>query len=1058
MLASSHDGVARATLAVPWLLDAAVRCYDTGDRGIALETGSLLLLGRADATIKIRGFKVALNYVERNIAAAPSIHACIVRPVIDQSQQPKGLVAYVTATLAFSMQHITQHLKEVLPEYAIPSHIVLLEAFPSKPGSGKVDYSRLPAPTCADRLTENVIRLAEKRDTAAEIAFRHSTLDAATGDTQDPLYDSWGRVAAGAISDAFNTVLERTVPLNSNFFELGGHSLRASKTVGLINTTLGVDLAVVDLFEAPSIVELTGLLVRRRHDMIGRASTRRSGDSDQFPFANVKAATGNVGPWQQSLFVVGAAAILPGADDLISLWHNMISSYDSLSVFTAGDLRSRDVQPSLIADSNFVPVAQMIRGALVISFDAFFWGISVREARIMDPQHRKLLEVAWHARERAGRGVRLRSNFVDATGIFDDAGVFASTGIDGYLIHHLGGAPLLDMANPGAVWLGETGSEKDYAPTRVSYQLGLTGPSVSVGSACSSSLVACALATTAIFVGDCRAALVGGASLTFPNLGYKFVDGLVHSADGRVRPLDVAASGTLFGDSVGVLCLEVDDDGNSGRPILCQLVATSVTNDGRAKAGYSAPSALAQARAITQSTRRARLTGRDVDAVELHATATKLGDAIEVSGVTRALGVREAATDAPLRLTCIKGNIGHANCAAGLTGLLKACLMLGHDTATSIAHFKAINPKIRVPTGARIVTSDLDHDIDHVGISSFGVGGTNAHVVLCAAPHVAVHAAGHYGLSRADNRDTYCNYHQSDHYVVPSAPDGENGLLAAIAYAAMRDAAAKAAASAALVVGRPLTASAKVTAAILADKVDHALAPSRPLCVAPAQRSCDRGQIATAARSESIDGVGAAENPRAPEVLLLSARTEASLRGLVAQLRDFLTELPPESSLEDVSFTLQEGRNHWPEWRVAVVAKTAAEAAQGFAKAELVAPASPVSATNGELCVAIGGFTGGQDSLTCIPFGVAFDLYETHAAFRSRIRACASILDGPLRSLPPYDTPQGRAFAPDSLLDALGYTEAARLRSTLATHGKSSVLAADLTRSPVMNAGIFYLS
>jgi|TARA_B100001564_G_scaffold327724_1_gene310911 acyl transferase domain-containing protein len=171
-----------------------------------------------------------------------------------------------------------------------------------------------------------------------------------------------------------------------------------------------------------------------------------------------------------------------------------------------------------------------------------------------------------------------------------------------------------------------------------------------------------------------------------------------------------------------------------------------------------------------------------------------------------------------------------------------------------------------------------------------------------------------------------------------------------------------------------------------------------------------------------------------------------------------LTELPPESSLEDVSFTLQEGRNHWPEWRVAVVAKTAAEAAQGFAKAELVAPASPVSATNGELCVAIGGFTGGQDSLTCIPFGVAFDLYETHAAFRSRIRACASILDGPLRSLPPYDTPQGRTFAPDSLLDALGYTEAARLRSTLATHGKSSVLAADLTRSPVMNAGIFYLS
>lgn len=356
-----------------------------------------------------------------------------------------------------------------------------------------------------------------------------------------------------------------------------------------------------------------------------------------------------------------------------------------------------------------------------------------------------------------------------------------------------------------------------------------------------------------------------------------------------------------------------------------------------------------------------------------------------------------------------------------------------------------------VPTGARIVTPDLDHDIDHLGVSSFGVGGTNAHVTLCAAPHLAVHAAGHYGLSRAENRNTYHDCIQPDHYVVPSTPDCENGLLAAIAYAAMRDAAAKAALSATLVVGRPLTASAKVTAAILADKFDPSLAPSR-------HSTEDRGQNATSALSGSIDGVGAAENARPPEVLLLSVRTKASLRGLVARLRNFLTELPPESSLEDVSFTLQEGRNHWPEWRVAVAAKTAAEAVQGFAKARLVAPASPVSATNGELCVAIGGFTGGQDSLTCIPFGVAFDLYETHAAFRSRIRACALILDGPLRSLPPYDTPQGRTFAPDSLLDALGYTEAARLRSTLAIHGKSSVLAANLTRFPVMNASTFYLS
>ena len=1053
-IAAADPGIAAALEGAPWALDASLRCYDTGDRGVVLPSGALLLLGRADSTVKIRGFKVALAYVERHVAAAPAVQACVVRPVIDEaSQQPVGLAAYVTGD-GVDLRDVAAHLRGELPEYAVPSHVVALDAFPTKPGSGKLDFSRLPAPRDEDRTggAAAAPAAAEPRKPAADVAAPAS---------------AFGRVAAAAIAAAFKDALGRDAARDANFFDLGGHSLHAAKVVGAVGNALGVDIAVVDLFERPTVDGLAALLAERRGGAgAGEVKTDRA----------VRPLLPSGAEAPLDLAMVGAAGYLPGADDLGEFWENLVAAKDALTTLDVGDLRARGVPADLLRDPHFVPAAQKLRSRLVTSFDGFFWGLGQKEVSVMDPQQRKLLEVAWKCREASARKARYGGRG-DADDL-DDAAVYAASGIDGYLIHHLGGAPLRDARDPGSIWLGETGSEKDYAPVRISYQLGLQGPSVAVGSACSSALVAAALAAQAIGAGECAAALVGAASITFPNLGYKYVDGLVSAVDGRVRPLDAAASGTLFGDGVACCALEVYGGPGGDRPALCVLAGSATTNDGRAKASFTAPSALAQARAIARSTRRARMEGKDLDLLELHATATKVGDAIEVAGVVRALGDRGGAD---LRLTSVKGNIGHANCAAGLTGLLKAALALAHDVAPPVAHFERLNPKIvALPPGGVVVApgnGPPPRGASRAGVSSFGVGGTNAHATLRAVADDSAASRGGYGPHAPRDR-----FRVAATLPDLAEEDEDDVALSAAAYAAMRDAADGAA--------RALGRSASY-AKLVADGVwepspsppSLAPAPSPEITANPALRmpSLSRStslsppaglappslrRAASMAppprrraglssldavsgrrtppkraellpRTESLDLLrGAPGAGKRAEVLVLSAKTEDALKAMVADVSGYLESA--DAALADVARTLQEGRFHFPEWRVAVAATTREAAAASLRRAPLVKRAKAVS--GGEVCLAIGGNGAGLE------FGAGRALFETHAGFRARVRACAAVLDAPLRALPPYETDQGTAPPPDSLLDALGYGDGERT-GTFAAHGQSSKLVADLTLS-----------
>merc|ERR1719502_527697 len=237
----------------------------------------------------------------------------------------------------------------------------------------------------------------------------------------------------------------------------------------------------------------------------------------------------------------------------------------------------------------------------------------------MDPQHRVFMEVAYQAFEYAGYAPR--------SGTPPRTAVFASPGIDGYMIHHLKGEPLKDTLQPGDIFLGEVGSEKDYISTRVSYALDLMGPSLAVNSACSSALAAIAQACATLTSGQADMAIGGGTALTFPGTGYLYEQGLVNSIDGKVRPFDADAHGTVFGDAVGAVVIKrlseakADDDN-----VLAVIRGCGLSNDGSRKVGYAAPGVAGQKAAIVDAMRAAQVSSDEVSYVECHATGTLVGD------------------------------------------------------------------------------------------------------------------------------------------------------------------------------------------------------------------------------------------------------------------------------------------------------------------------------------------------------------------------------------------------------------------------------------------------
>lgn len=563
-----------------------------------------------------------------------------------------------------------------------------------------------------------------------------------------------------------------------------------------------------------------------------------------------------------AMAIVGMAGRFPGASDLEAFWRNIREGVEALEPFSDADLQDAGVDPALSGQPQYVRKGTVLENA--DHFDAGFFGMSPREAQVIDPQQRIFLECAWEALEHAGY----------APGAIAQAvGVYAGASMNTYLLSQILRDPAL-AASVGGYQL-MLGNDKDFLCTRASYKLDLHGPSMTLQTACSTSLVAVQVACRALERHECDIALAGGVSVNFPQRGgYLFQEGMILSPDGHCRPFDADAKGTRPGAGAGIVVLKrLADALADGDTIHAVIRGAAINNDGAGKAGYTAPSVDGQVEAIATAQMLADVDPRSIGYVEAHGTATPLGDPIEIAAL-RQVFEADTADQGFCRLGSLKANLGHLDAAAGVAGLIKTVLALQHRELPPLVNFRQANPQLNLDrspftASAQAAPWPAQAGPRRAGVSSFGIGGTNAHVVLEEAPAI-----------------------------------------------------------------------------------------------------------------ERIENTGQ------PQLLVLSARSDAALEAASQRLRDHLTA-HPEQDLRDVAWTLQQGRRAFSHRRTIVAASTAdAVAALGAPKR---APVHTARHEGGERPVAF--LFSGQGSQFA---GMGADLYEQHAVYRDAIDRCAELLREPM--------------------------------------------------------------
>lgn len=435
----------------------------------------------------------------------------------------------------------------------------------------------------------------------------------------------------------------------------------------------------------------------------------------------------NQGNHEHSIAVIGLSGYFPQSRNLEEFWQWLITEKECITHFTDEALIADGEDPQLLNNPDYVRAKGVI--AEPEYFDAGFFGISPAEAALIDPQHRLFLECCWHALEDAG------SNLDPAVGA---VGVFGSAGMSTYLLHHL-------TQNPGLLRERDSyqlmlGNDKDYIATRVSFKLNLSGPSVSVQTACSSSLVAVHMACQSLLNGECDMALAGGASVSFPhNRGYLYQKGMIFSPDGHCRPFDEQAAGTVEGTGAGVVLLKRLEEATADNDRIYAVIrGSAINNDGAEKIGYTAPSVVRQADVISEALDIADVDADHISCVETHGTGTPLGDPIEITALVRAFR-QHTERVGYCALGSLKSNFGHLNSAAGIAGLIKVVLSLKNECIPASINYSKPNPNIDFDNSPFYVNScctpwKRGKDTRFAAVSSFGIGGTNAHIVLSEAP------------------------------------------------------------------------------------------------------------------------------------------------------------------------------------------------------------------------------------------------------------------------------------------------------------------------------------
>jgi len=656
------------------------KIYFTGDNARYMPDGKIIILGRSDFQVKIRGFRIEPGEIESVLKAHPAVNNAVVTAV-DTLSGGKILAAYIVKKVEnLSSGDLNTLCTGKLPGYMIPAVFVFVEEIPLTPNN-KVNIRALPPVTEDSYYNTQVSYIPPSGNIETKIASIFAKL-----------------------------LKNNKIGVHNSFFESGGTSISAAILAAELRREFKEDISVVTVFQYPTISSLAGFISKsiKGKPLMQRINERIS--KEKIP--NVRSS---------EIAVIGMSGRFPGAESIDELWENILNGKESVTQFSRDELD--EVDEDLANDPFYIPA----RGILtdIDKFDAPFFGIRPNEAQIMDPQQRVIIETAWAAFENAGYSAEQYDGVV---------GVYAGMGDGTYYLHHLYNRK--DIENRvGSVTL-EIASEKDHIAPRISFLMNLRGPSLSIHTACSTGLTVVDAAVNALISGQCDIAMAGGIDISVPQKsGQIYQEEGIFTRDGHCRPFDADATGTMFGEAVGVVVLKRLEDAIADNDTVHAVIrGTAVNHDGSHKASYLAPSVDGQAEVIALAQARAGIHPESIGYVEAHGTATPIGDPIEVEALTKAFRLKTSKKQY-CALGSIKGNLGHTTNAAGITGLIKAIQVMKHKKIPPSINFRKPNPAIDFKNSPFFVNTEVLEWPENMyparaGVSSFGYCGTNVHAVL----------------------------------------------------------------------------------------------------------------------------------------------------------------------------------------------------------------------------------------------------------------------------------------------------------------------------------------